>query len=89
MIQVGKRDLRQKLGYYIEMAKSGQEVAITDHGRVIARLVPAPPGIEGRVAALQAAGVISWSGGRLGPAQPVARLLGTKQVAELVAEMRE
>ena len=52
-------------------------------------VVPAETGLQGRLEALQAAGMIQWRGGRLTAAKPVARLRGKQQVSDLVAEMRE
>jgi hypothetical protein len=50
--------------------------------------MPAETDLKERLAALQAAGLIKWRGGRLAAAKPVARLRGEKQVSELVSEMR-
>jgi antitoxin (DNA-binding transcriptional repressor) of toxin-antitoxin stability system len=64
-------------------------VAITEHGKVIAQLVPAETGLKGRLEALQSAGMIKWRGNKLAVAEPVARLRGKKTVADIVSEMRE
>lgn len=39
-IKVGVRELKNKLSHYLEAAKEGQEVIVTDHGKPIARLIP-------------------------------------------------
>jgi antitoxin (DNA-binding transcriptional repressor) of toxin-antitoxin stability system len=85
MLHVGVRELR----HYLDIARAGQAVAITDHGRVIAQLVPAEAGLKGRLEALQAAGMIRWRGNRLSPLKPVAQLRGNVTVADLVSEMRQ
>lgn len=89
VLHVGVRDLRQKLSHYLDIARAGQAVAITEHGKVIAQLVPAETGLKGRLEALQSAGMIKWRGNKLAVAEPVARLRGKKTVAEIVSEMRE
>jgi len=89
VLHVGVRDLRQKLSHYLDIARSGQAVAITEHGKVIAQLVPAETGLKGRLEALQSAGMIKWRGNKLAVAEPVARLRGKKTVADIVSEMRE
>lgn len=89
MVHVGIRDFRQKLSKYLDIARAGQAVAITERGKVIAQLVPAQIELKGRIEALQAAGMIKWRGNRLAEAKPVAQLRGKKTVAELVSEMRE
>jgi prevent-host-death family protein len=37
---VGIRDLRDHLSRYLEMVRAGASVSVTDHGRVIAAIVP-------------------------------------------------
>jgi prevent-host-death family protein len=38
-MHVGIRELRDRLKHYVETARSGEDVIITDHGHAIARLV--------------------------------------------------
>ena len=38
-MRVGIRELRDRLKHYVEMARGGQDVVITDRGRPVARLV--------------------------------------------------
>jgi prevent-host-death family protein len=40
---VGIRELRQNLSRYIERVKAGESLAVTEHGREVARLTPAGP----------------------------------------------
>lgn len=40
MTEVGIRELRDHLSRYLERARQGEEVVVTDHGRAIARVVP-------------------------------------------------
>jgi prevent-host-death family protein len=89
VLHVGVRDLRQKLSHYLDIARSGQAVAITEHGKVIAQLVPAETDLKSRLEALKSVGMIKWRGNKLAAVKPVARLRGKKTVAELVSEMRE
>lgn len=88
-ITVGARELRQKLSHYLDLARSGGVITITEHGKAVARLVAADCGIEERIPALQAAGLIRWKGKGLSPRRPAARLRGKTTVAQLVSEMRE
>jgi antitoxin (DNA-binding transcriptional repressor) of toxin-antitoxin stability system len=43
MIATGIRELRDNLSRYIRLIESGERVAITAHGRVVAELVPPGP----------------------------------------------
>lgn len=42
MIYVGVRDLKAKLSEYLDKAKLGDEIIVTDHGKPIARLIKEP-----------------------------------------------
>jgi prevent-host-death family protein len=41
MESIGIRELRQHASRYIDLVKSGRRVAVTEHGRLVAYLVPA------------------------------------------------
>jgi prevent-host-death family protein len=42
MDQIGIREMRQNFSRYAERARRGESFVVTDRGREIARLVPAP-----------------------------------------------
>lgn len=46
--QVGVRQLRQELALWLDRVRSGEEIVVTEHGKPIARIVPAslPPGYQ-------------------------------------------
>lgn len=39
--RVGVRELRQNLSRYLDRVKDGEDLVVTEHGREVARLVPA------------------------------------------------
>ncbi len=39
--RIGVRELRQNLSVYLRRVKEGEALEVTEHGRVVARLVPA------------------------------------------------
>jgi prevent-host-death family protein len=39
--RVGVRELRQNLSKYLDRVKDGDDLVVTEHGRVVARLLPA------------------------------------------------
>lgn len=39
-MEAGVRELRDHLSRYLALAREGQEVTVTDHGKAVARLVP-------------------------------------------------
>ena len=61
-MDTGIRELRDNLSRYIRRVESGERIAVTAHGRVVAELVPpgqaSAPRAQGRLAALVASGAI-------------------------------
>jgi prevent-host-death family protein len=48
---VGVRELRQNLSRYLARVKEGEDLIVTEHGREVARLVPADAGAYADLAA--------------------------------------
>jgi prevent-host-death family protein len=88
-MSVGIRELKAQLSAYLRRVKRGATLVITDRGRPIGRIVPLRPSLEGRMEELSASGLVSWSGGKLGPREPVAATRGGKMVSDLLLEDRE
>jgi prevent-host-death family protein len=71
-MQVGIRDLKNKLTYYLEVAKSGHAVIITDRGIPVAVLhnleqIEENAGLEERLGYLAAQGFLTLPDDREGP----------------------
>ena len=65
MASVGVRDLRDNLSEYLRRVREGELLVITDRGKPIGELGPAPGGRNvDRARALVRKGVASWSGGK-------------------------
>lgn len=63
MITVGIKELKARLSKYVDEAKNGEEIVVTEHGREVALLVPITP--ERRaVLTLCDSGKVRWSGGK-------------------------
>lgn len=89
---VSIRELKSRLSHYLRRTRAGESLVITDRGTPVGRIVPVEPagkGPEERLAAMRAAGQAEWSGGKLGPKRPVAKLRGRRTVAALLVENRE
>ncbi|MHB0876169.1 MAG: type II toxin-antitoxin system Phd/YefM family antitoxin [Anaerolineae bacterium] len=88
---VGARELKARLGRYLQIVREGGTVIITDRGKPIGRLVPLSQAesIEERTRALVKAGLIHWGGGKLEDREPPAQLIGDKTVADMLIEDRE
>jgi len=86
---VSIRELKSRLSHFLRLARSGESVVITDRGVPVGRLVPIEQDLEERIAALQAARQLQWSGRRLAPRRPKVRIPAGKSVAQLIVEDRE
>jgi len=87
--QVSIRELKSRLSHYLRLTKAGESVVITERGKPIGRIVPIPKSLDERLAAMTESGLAQWSGRKLGPAVPIARLRADRSVADLLVEDRE
>ncbi len=87
--KVGVRELKTHLSSYLEKAQKGHVIVITSHGKPIARLTPAREELLARAKALQAAGVIAWSGKKPNIKKPKLVNKSEKLLSDLVTEMRQ
>jgi antitoxin (DNA-binding transcriptional repressor) of toxin-antitoxin stability system len=71
------------------MTQTGVPVIITEREKSAARIVPLTPSVEMRVQELIQAGLLAWSGHKLVPMAPVARIRGKRTVADLLLEDRD
>jgi prevent-host-death family protein len=85
-IEVGVRELRDHLSRWLEQAKDGRELVITERGRPIARITGAAGG--SKLAALIADGVVTPASAPARPAEAYPRPRPSRDVADLVAEQR-
>lgn len=83
-MEVGIRELRDKLSRYLDRVKGGEEVVVTDRGRAVARVLPI--GRERAFDRLVAEGVVTPARERKRSAPSPAKSKG--QVSSLVTEQR-
>lgn len=85
---VGVRELKAHLSQYLDRARAGEEITVTEHGRPVARLTAVAPEVD-HMAELVAAGIVRPARARRRqlPTRR-AKLAGEGSVAELVAEQR-
>ncbi len=86
MIRVGVRELKNRLGRYLQLVRQGQTVEITDRGRPVARLVPEAENSTEALLALSALGFLDPPETPLKDRTPVAR--SRASVADLLLEDR-
>jgi prevent-host-death family protein len=88
MTEVAIETLKEQLGDYLERARQGEQILITEQGRSVALLVP----IEESKAVQRAwelvkAGTASWSGGKPEGSRQKPRLQGSR-ASDIVLEDR-
>jgi prevent-host-death family protein len=67
MTSIGIRELRDRLSHYLrEVARTGEPITVTDHGRPIAELVPVVEAPKSRIQELIDAGLARPPLGRAG-----------------------
>ena len=86
---IGIRELKAKLSACVRDVKRGRTIVVTEHGRRVARIMPEMQSLRERLETLKDAGVILWSGRRLGGAKPDVYPRGRRTVADIVVENRE
>ena len=92
MVQaVGSRELKNRLGTYLQRVREGVTILVTDHGRPVAELRPIAEGstdLEERLGELAAQGLVTLRQ-RKGMAPFKAISIEGKPVSETIIEDRE
>ncbi|MGO9379247.1 MAG: type II toxin-antitoxin system Phd/YefM family antitoxin [Dissulfurispiraceae bacterium] len=63
MISVGIKELKTNLSSYVDRVRQGEEVAVTEHGKEVALLVPISKERKA-LKSLVESGKAKWSGGK-------------------------
>lgn len=85
MITVGVKELKAKLSNFVDKARSGEEVVITEHGKDVALLLPISRERKA-VKSLIKSGKAQWNGGKPKGIQGI-KIKG-KSISETVLEER-
>ena len=92
MVTVASKELKNRLGRYLQLVREGQPVQITDRGKPIGCILPlAKPGQAVELAQLSrllATGSITLGTGRLRRRWKPARLKPGPSIAEMIDEER-
>lgn len=85
---VGKRELRRRLGELLKRVKAGETIVVTERGVPFARIIPITPTVEERLHTLMFAGLVEWNGRKLPPYRPKTANRGDRLLADLVVKDR-
>jgi prevent-host-death family protein len=92
MVTVASKELKNRLGRYLQLVREGQPVQITDHGKPIGCILPlAKPGQSDELAQLSrllATGSITLGAGKLRRHWKPATLKPGPSIAEMIADER-
>lgn len=88
MERVGVRELRQNASALLDQVAHGVTIEITNHGRLVARLVPAESGGSTR-AELMRRGLLKPGQGSVLDVVAVTAPAGTPPLAELLADLQD
>ncbi len=86
--RAGVRELKTRLSAYLDLVKAGQTVVVTERGKIIGYISPVAPPVDARMQALEAAGFLRRSRGRLKPREPRVLNPGPALASDLVSEGR-
>jgi len=88
--RVGVRELRQNLSVYLRRVEKGETLDVTEHGRLVARLAPAPTPQMSILDRLIAEGRATRATRRITTLPPPIKLPpGTPSISDVLRAMRE
>ena len=88
--RVGVRELRQNLSVYLRRVEQGETLEVTEHGRLVARLAPAPAPETSNLDRLIAEGRATPASRPIGALPgPIELPPGTDGLSEALRRMRE
>jgi prevent-host-death family protein len=85
MVNIGVRELRDGLSKHLALVKEGETITVTEHGRAIARIVPAGPS---KLDELIAQGRVTPAKKPKTPLPPPLKLRDGAAVSDLIADQR-
>lgn len=89
-MNVGTKELKNRLSHYLRKVRDGEVVRVTDRGEIVAEIrAAAPPATaeQALLAELEAAGVVTVGSGRFAP-MPRVRLRRAVRASRAVLEDR-
>lgn len=85
-MEVGIRELRNNLSRYVEQVKAGSEIEVTEHGKLVARLIPVHD--ESKLERLIRLGVAHPPTRPKSPLNPPIKLASGVSISDLIIELR-
>lgn len=89
MTMVGITELKKEFSKYIQRLKAGETILVTRYGKPVARIIPRPDSIHGKLQAVVDNGLADWSGMTVKPGKPIAANPCNQQISDLISLDRE
>lgn len=90
-VTVGVRELKAHLSEYIDRAKNGEIVIVTERGTPVVQMQPVEPrpdDLRQRLLAMVAAGKADWNGEWLKPVEPTIVNTSGRLISDIIVEDR-
>ena len=88
-LYVGVRELKNRLSKYLREVKKGRSIVITEHGKPIGQIIPKGSSMDERVKTMIEAGLLEWNGRKLEQVEPVVENRSSRQVSDILVDMRK
>ena len=87
-MQVGIREIRNRLSWYLKRVKQGETIVITERNIPVAKIIPLKEDALEDIMILQKAGLIAWHGGKPEGLSNPPVVKGNRLISEIIAEDR-
>jgi prevent-host-death family protein len=88
-LQVGVKELKTRLSQYLREVKKGRSIIITERGKPIGQIIPRDTSLQDRITMLINVGLVEWNGEKLKSIEPVIKNRTSRQISDLLVDMRE
>lgn len=88
-LYVGVRELKNRLSKYLREVKKGRSIVITERGKPIGQIIPKSSSMDDRIEMMLDAGLLGWNGKKLEGVEPAVVNRSSRQVSDILVDMRE
>jgi prevent-host-death family protein len=88
-LYVGVRELKNRLSKYLREVKKGRSIVITERGKPIGQIIPKSITLDDRVQMMIEADLLAWNGKKLGRRDKAVVNRSSRQVSDILVDMRE
>jgi prevent-host-death family protein len=86
---VGVRELKYRLSKYLREVKKGLSIVITERWKPIGQIIPKSTSMDDRIEMMIDAGLVEWNGKKFEGVEPAVVNRSSRQISEILVDMRE